>query len=189
MTREEKDRILSAVRGKDASEVVCLLMENGNSYSRRLLKFVQWVAKWIPIVVMLWHCFAMWDFSHNPREMFIVHSEHWPSYTFIYFMLYLLPVILIAFSELFCLCWVYRIPFFYFFGVNSIHITYCSWYTTNEMVGASLSVIVMTGFFYGYWLIKKFLTDTRLGRSLFSVEIRVRPTQTIKEAEKDEEDI
>lgn len=174
MTQEEKERILSAVKGKDASEVVCLLMENGNTYSRRLLKFVQWVAKWVPIVIMLWHCFAMWDFSHNPRE------------TFIYFMLYLLPVILIAFSELFCLCWVYRIPFFYFFGVNSIHITFGSWYTTNEMVGASLSVIVMTVFFYAYWLIKRFLTDTRIGRRIFAVETRDRQKQKGK---RDEDDV
>ncbi len=185
MTREEKERILSAVKGKDASEVICLLMENGKTYSRRLLKFVQWVAKWVPIVIMLWHCFAMWDFSHNPREMFIVHSEHWPSYTFIYFMLYLLPVILIVFSELFCLCWVYRIPFFYFFGVNSIHITFGSWYTTNEMVGASLSVIVMTVFFYAYWLVKRFLTDTRIGRRIFAVEIRDRSKRKGKEDEED----
>lgn len=185
MTREEQERILAAVKGKDASEVVGLLMSNGNAFSRRLLKFLQWVAKWIPIVVMLWHSFAMWDFAHNPREMFIVHSEHWPSYTFIYFMLYLLPVVIIVCSELFCLCWVYRIPFFYFFGVNSVHITYWSWYTTNEMIGASLSVIVMTGFFYGYWLVKKFLTDTKLGRSLFSVEIRVRPKKEENDHEKD----
>lgn len=172
MTKEEKERILASVKGKDVSEVVCLLMENGNTYSRRLLKFLQWLAKWIPIAVMMWHSFAMWDFAHNPREMFIVHSEHWPSYTFIYFMLYLLPVVIIVFSKLFCLCWVYRIPFFYYFGVNAVHITYWSWYTTNEMVGASLSVIVMTAAFYTYWLVGKFLTDTKLGRSLFAIKAK-----------------
>lgn len=42
MTKEEKERILASVKGKDVSEVVCLLMENGNTYSRRLLKFLQW---------------------------------------------------------------------------------------------------------------------------------------------------
>ncbi len=168
MTKDEEGLILSAVQGKDVSEVLAVLIKNGNRYSRRLLKLIRWVTKWIPIVVMLWHVFAMWDFSHNPREMFIVHSEHWPSYTFIYVMLYVLPMILILFSRFFWLCWFYRIPFFYYFGVNAVHLTYWSWYTTNEMVMSCMSVIVMTAMFYLYWVGDWFFTRTRVGKRIFS---------------------
>lgn len=168
MTVDEKKEFLALVDGKDVSEIMELLLTSSNRYSRRLLKCLRWLAKWVPIAVMLWHAFAMWDFAHKPREMFVVYAEHWPSYTFIYFMLYLLPLVIIVFSKLFWLCWVYRIPFFYFFGVNAIHITYWSWYTTNNMVGASLSVIVMTGAFYMYWLISIFFEKTSLGKKLFS---------------------
>lgn len=168
MTKEEEDLVLSAVQGKDVSEVMALLMKSGNRYSRRLLKCIKWVTKWVPIAIMLWHAFAMWDFAHNPREMFIVHAEHWPSYTFIYVMLYVLPIVLIVFSRFFWLCWLYRIPFFYYFGVNAVHITYWSWYTTNEMVTSCMTIIVMTGVFYAYWVIDWFLRKTCLGRKLFS---------------------
>ena len=84
MTEEKKKTLLSVLDGMDVSEVISLLIMSGNSYSRRLLKFIKWITKWLPICIMVWHSFAMLDFSQNPREMFIVHSEHWPSYTFIY---------------------------------------------------------------------------------------------------------
>lgn len=126
MTDEKKKALLSVLDGMDVSEVISLLIMSGNSYSRRLLKFIKWITKWLPICIMVWHSFAMLDFSQNPREMFIVHSEHWPSYTFIYVLLYVLPLVLILFSRFFWLCWVYRIPFFYYFGVNAIHLTYWS---------------------------------------------------------------
>lgn len=167
MTDEKKKALLSVLDGMDVSEVISLLIMSGNSYSRRLLKFIKWITKWLPICIMVWHSFAMLDFSQNPREMFIVHSEHWPSYTFIYVLLYVLPLVLILFSRFFWLCWVYRIPFFYYFGLNAIHLTYWSWYTTKDMVMSCMSVIVMTGVFYLYWVIDWFLTRTRIGKRFF----------------------
>lgn len=35
----EKERLLSALRGKDISEVVNLMLCNGNTYNRRILRF------------------------------------------------------------------------------------------------------------------------------------------------------
>ena len=167
MTEEKKKALLSVLDGMDVSEVISLLIMSGNSYSRRLLKFIKWITKWLPICIMVWHSFAMLDFSKNTREMFIVHSEHWPSYAFIYVLLYVLPLVLILFSRFFWLCWVYRIPFFYYFVVNAIHLTYWSWYTTKEMVMSCMSVIVMTGVFYLYWVIDWLLTRTRIGKRIF----------------------
>ena len=70
MTDEKKKTLLSVIDGMDVSEVISLLIMSGNSYSRRLLKFIKWITKWLPICIMVWHSFAMWDFSQNPREMF-----------------------------------------------------------------------------------------------------------------------
>jgi hypothetical protein len=78
--------------------------------------------------------YGVFDFSRNPKEMFAMHRANWAYYTFIYIMVYILPMVIILASRFFWLCWKYRIPFFYFFGVNSIHLVYWSWYTTNEMV-------------------------------------------------------
>ena len=168
MTQKEQDYLLSALDGKDVSEVLMQLMQSGNRYSRRILRFFQWFCKWAPVTIMAFHGYAMFDFGHNPREMFVVHSEHWASYAFIYFMLYVLPMVLILASRFFYLCWRYRIPFFYFFGVNAIHIAYWSWYTTNEMVMSHYALMVMVGVMYGYGFADLFCNNTRWGRRLFS---------------------
>lgn len=167
MTDEKKNEVLSVLEGMDVNEVVSLLIVSGNRYSRRLLKFIRWMTKWVPVLIMTWHGFAMLDFSQNQREMFIVTSDYWISYTFIYMLLYVLPMALMLFSRFFWLCWVYRIPFFYYFGVNAVHLTYWSWYTTNEMVMSCMSVIVMTGLFYLYWIVDWFLRKTKAGRRIF----------------------
>lgn len=167
MTEDERKQLLVLVRGKDVSEIMELLAEGGNRYSRRILKFFRWFCKWAPVVIMLFHAYAMWDFGHNPREMFVVYSEHWVSYAFIYFMLYILPIVIILASRFFWLCWRYRIPFFYFFGVNATHIAYWNWYTTNEMVMSHYALMVMIAAFYIYGAADWFFGKTKIGRRLF----------------------
>lgn len=49
MTDEKKKALLSVLDGMDVSEVISLLIMSGNSYSRRLLKFIKWITKWLPI--------------------------------------------------------------------------------------------------------------------------------------------
>ena len=41
MTDEKKKTLLSVMDGMDVSEVISLLIMSGNSYSRRLLKFIK----------------------------------------------------------------------------------------------------------------------------------------------------
>lgn len=43
MTDEKKKTLLSVIDGMDVSEVISLLIMSGNSYSRRLLKFIKWI--------------------------------------------------------------------------------------------------------------------------------------------------
>ena len=115
MNKEDESYLLRWLQYKDISEVMDLLMRHGNRYSRRILKFFRWFCKYVPIIIMCFHAYGMWDFSQHPREMFITNNENFPCYLFIYFMVYILPMVLILASRFFFLCWRYRIPFFYFF--------------------------------------------------------------------------
>lgn len=135
---------------REGREVMSLLMQHGNRYSRRILKFFRWFCKWVPVAVMCFHAYGIWDFGHHPREMFLPYEENMPCYLFIYFMLYVLPMVIILASRFFFLCWKYRIPFFYFFGINAAHIVGWSWYTTNGMVDSCYTVMVVTAMFYVY---------------------------------------
>lgn len=168
MTKEEEGIILSFMQGKDVSEVLSLLMKNGNRYSRRILKFFRWFCKWAPIAIMCFHAYGMIDFSTHPREMFIPYKENMACYLFIYFMVYVLPMVIILASRFFFLCWKYRVPFFYYFGVNAIHICFGSIFTTNEMIMPNFCLMAMIACMYLYGVADWFLKNTAIGRKFFS---------------------
>lgn len=168
MTKEKEEEFQRLTQGMDVSEVMNLLMKGENRYNRRILKFFRWFCKWVPICLMLVHWTAMYDFGQNHYDMFEDYSDNWISYTFTYFMLYVLPMVIILASRFFWLCWRYRIPFIYFFGVNALHIAYWSWYTTNEMVTAHYALIIMAVTLYVYGFIEMFVNKTRLGRRICS---------------------
>lgn len=168
MTKEEQEEVMELLRGRDVSEVLGVLMHTGNRYSRRTLRFFRWFCKWVPVMIMVFHMYGMWDFGHNPREMFLVHEENAACYAFIYFMVYILPLVIMLASRFFFLCWRYRIPFFYLFGINAIHICYWSWYTTNAMVMPHYCLMVMVLTLYGYGFADDFINNTRIGRRIFN---------------------
>lgn len=93
MNKEDEDNLLNWLKDKDVSEVMNLLMRHGNRYSRRILKFFRWFCKYVPIIIMCLHAYGMWDFSQHPREMFITNNENFSCYLFIYFMVYVLPMV------------------------------------------------------------------------------------------------
>ena len=71
MNKEDESYLFNWLKDKDVSEVMDLLMRNGNRYSRRILKFFRWFCKYVPIIIMCFHAYGMWNFSQNHREMFI----------------------------------------------------------------------------------------------------------------------
>ena len=154
------------IKDIDVTELMGMLMKYGNRYSRRILKFFRWFCKYVPITIMVFHAYGMWDFSQHPREMFITNNENFPCYLFIYFMVYILPMVLILASRFFFLCWRYRIPFFYFFGVNAAHIVEWSWYTTQDMIDSCFTVMIVTAMFYIYGFFDMFISRTKLGRKI-----------------------
>lgn len=166
MSKEEETEVLRLIQGIDVTDLMGMLMRHGNRYSRRILRFFKEFCKWMPIAIMLFHAYGMWEFSQHPREMFIPYEENLPCYLFIYFMLYILPMVIILASRFFFLCWRYRIPFFYFFGVNAIHISNWNWYTTNEMVGEHFSLMIMIAGFYLYGFGEMFLSNNKFGKKI-----------------------
>lgn len=164
--KQDDEMLLRLFGNKDISEIISLAMRSGNRYSKRILKFFREFCKWFPPFAMCVHGYAMLDFSHNHYDMFHPYDDNWMSYAFTYFMLYILPFVILPASRFFHLCWRYRIPFFYFFGVNAIHIGYWSWYTTNEMAMAHRCLLIMIAGFYLYGFIELFL-DSKLGRKIF----------------------
>ena len=166
MTKEDEAEVQRLLKNVDVTELMDMLMKHGNRYSRRILKFFRWFCKYVPIAIMCFHAYGMWDFSRHPREMFIPHNENMPCYIFIYFMIYILPMVIILGSRFFFLCWRYRIPFFYFFGINAAHIVEWNWYTTNDMVDSCFTVMVVTALFYIYGFAEMFISRTKLGRKI-----------------------
>lgn len=168
MEKEKEEEIKKAISGVDISEVMSLLIKSGNRYNRRILKFFKWFCKWMPAAIMLTHAYGIYDFSQHPREMLIKLPGNEACYMFIYVMVYILPMVIILASRFFWLCWRYRIPFFYYFGVNAIHVTNGSIFTTNEMVNNHYCLFLMTALFYLYGFGELFINNTRIGRKLFS---------------------
>lgn len=166
MTKEDEAEVQRLLKNVDVTELMDMLMRHGNRYSRRILKFFRWFCKYVPITIMCFHAYGIFEFSKHPREMFIPYAENTPCYLFIYFMVYVLPMVTILASRFFFLCWRYRIPFFYYFGINAAHIVEWSWYTTKNMIDSCFTVMVVTALFYLYGLTEMFISRTKLGRKI-----------------------
>lgn len=129
MTKEDEAEVQRLLKNVDVTELMDMLMKHGNRYSRRILKFFRWFCKYVPVVLMCFHAYGIWEFSQHHREMFIPYAENAPCYIYIYFMVYVLPMVAILASRFFFLCWRYRIPFFLLFrhqrsshrGVELVH--------------------------------------------------------------------
>lgn len=167
MTKKDEDELARWMQGKDVTEVLAILMQSGNRYNRRILKFFRWFCKYVPVAIMLTHMYGMIEFARHPREMVVTLEGNEPCYAFIYAMVYVLPMFLILASRFFWLCWRYRIPFFYFIGVNAIHICYGSIFTTNSMIMPEYSLMLMTALFYAYGFVELFL-GSKCGKHIFS---------------------
>ena len=155
------------LRGKDVSEVVDMMLGIGvnNTYSRRILRFFRWFSRWIPIALMITHWLGLWEFAKSCRQTFVLTRGSLLCDGWAYFMMYILPMVIIVASRFFFLCWKYRIPFLYFFGVNAIHLCYWSAVTTKDMLMAHFVVGSMTSILYMYAIADE-LVKNRYGRGI-----------------------
>ena len=173
MTKEQESEVIDFMEGKDlaqvmsvllhgldVSEIINLVILSGRGYSVRLLTFFKWYCQIMPIFIMVFHIACMYVFDQHSKEMGIWYKENMICYAFIYFAVYIHPMIIIPASRFFWLCYRYRIPLFiYFLGVNAVHIVYGGIFTTNEMVRPTIVIVVLTLLFYVYGFIDKWLCD------------------------------
>ena len=87
MTQEQEAEVQRLIKDIDVAELMNMLKKHGNRYSRRILKFFRWFCKYVPIIIMCFHAYGIWEFSQHPREMFIPYNENMPCYIFIYFII------------------------------------------------------------------------------------------------------
>ena len=166
MTQEQEEQLMRLLKSIDISDVLKVASNHGNRYNRRILKFFRWFCKWVPVFIMCVHTYGMLEFAHHPREMIRPIRGNTACYMFIYLMVYIMPMIIILASRFFFLCWKYRIPFLYYFGVNAIHIVHGSIFTTNSMIMSHYALFVMTAVIYVYAYSDIFL-NTCIGRKFF----------------------
>ena len=166
MTEEEEKRVRLAIQGYDIADILEILISADCNYDRRKLRFFRYFCMYFPIFVMFAHAYGVYDISQNPRCIFISEVGNIPCRLFVYTMVYIAPMIIVIASNFFHLCWRFKIPFFYFLGVNSIHIAYGSVFTTSEMITSHIVVGVMVLMFYLYGFAELF-ADSKIGRRLF----------------------
>lgn len=166
MTQEQEKQLERLLEGIDISDVLKVASNHGNRYNRRILKFFRWFCKWVPVFIMCVHVYGMLEFASHPREMIIPIKGNTACYMFTYLMVYIMPMVIILASRFFFLCWRYRIPFFYYFGVNAIHIVHGSVFTTNSIIMSHYALFVMIAVIYVY-AFSDILLNTCIGRKIF----------------------
>lgn len=75
MNEDDKRMFLALVKGKDISEIMSLLAESGNQYSRRILRFFRWFCKWVPILIMTAHICEAYDIDMSGEQACYIMGE------------------------------------------------------------------------------------------------------------------
>lgn len=116
-----------------------------STLNRSIFFFYEKALRYVPILLMLCHWYGIYNFHNNPREIVIDLRENEECIAYLYFMVYVFPVVfMLPASHFYKLCWIWRIPFVYIIGTNAIRIYYRSWLITNEMYDADFILILMT---------------------------------------------
>lgn len=98
-----------------------------STLNRSIFFFYEKALRYVPILLMLCHWYGVYSFHDNPREIVIDIRENEECIAYLYFMVYIFPVVfMLPASHFFKLCWIWRIPFVYIIGTNAIRIYYRS---------------------------------------------------------------
>lgn len=126
-----------------------------NLLNRKIYRFYELLAKWAPIPLMLGHWYGVWDYGKYTRPVILDTDNNGYCIIWIYILSYIyMPLCMIPVSFFFHYCWIYRIPFFYFIGINAIRIYYQHWLITPEQLPMHHVFIIFTLILYAYGFIK-----------------------------------
>ncbi len=122
---------------------------------RRIFKLYELGAKWMPIPLMLSHWYGVWDYSHYPQAVVVSTADNGHCIVWLYFLSYIyMPLAMLPVSYFFHYCWLFRVPFIYFIGINAIRAYYRHWLITPDMIEGHHILIVFILFLYAYGFVK-----------------------------------
>lgn len=130
---------------------------------RGIFWWYEWALRYVPLIVMLWQWYGVFDFHSNPREIMVCAEENEACMAYKFCMSYIFPIVMmLPASYFYQLCWPWRIPLLYMIGTSIIRVFYRSWLITNEMYDVNIVLIIFTCALYGY----AFVTEQswRIGR-------------------------
>ena len=144
-----------------SEEEKALVMEG--LLSRKIWRFYELLAKWAPILLMLGHWYGVWTMGTIPRPTITDTAYNGNCIIWIYVLAYIyMPLSMIPVSFFFRYCWIYRIPFFYFLGINAIRLYYQHWLITPEQLEMHHVFIIFTLMLYAYGFIKIALSRSKI---------------------------
>ena len=78
--------------------------------NRSIFFFYEKSLRYVPVFLMLCHWYGVYSFHDNPREILIDVRENEECIAYLYFMVYIFPVVfMLPASHFFKLCWIWRI--------------------------------------------------------------------------------
>lgn len=118
-----------------------------------------WRAKWLPVILMLYRWYGVFDFYSNPREIFMDYRENEFAVMWVYTAEYIvLPYYIWDKAKNHELCFRWKIPAMYLFAINLEHIYFDSIIITMDMIYFEFVLIGLTLLLYLFAFIndKKF---------------------------------
>lgn len=142
-------------KGNEESEDYERSMMRSQWLSRKIFRLYEIGIKWVPIPLMLWHWYGVWDYGHYQRAVILDTEYNGNCIIWIYFLAYVyMPIAMLPASYFFKYCWIFRIPFIYFFGINAIRLYYGHWLIQPEQLEAHHIFIIFTIILYAYGILK-----------------------------------
>lgn len=122
---------------------------------RRIFGLYQFGIKWVPVFLMLGHWYGVWDYGYQPRPTILDTEQNGNCIIWLYCLAYVyMPIAMLPASYFFKYCWLFRVPFIYFFGVNAIRLYYQHWLITPEQLEGHHIIIILTIILYAYGFTK-----------------------------------
>lgn len=122
---------------------------------RRIFSLYEFGIKWMPIALMLAHWYGVMDYGMKPHPVFVDTNDNGICIIWLYILAYVyMPLAMMPASYFFHYCWIFRIPFLYFFGINAIRLYYGNWLIRPEQLEAHHIFILFTLILYAYGFAK-----------------------------------
>lgn len=129
---------------------------------RGIFKLYEFGIKWMPIPIMLGHWYGVYDYAHYPRAVIVDTDINGDCVIWLYILAYVyMPLAMLPASYFFHYCWIFRIPFLYFFGINAIRLYYHNWMIRPNQLDAHFIFILFTIILYAYGLTKKIIENRK----------------------------